>query len=244
MKITRTHIVLLLLSVIALGSIDASAQLPVRTRTVQIFSDNNTNYIEFVAPNGVTSNMTYTLPSTIPPTPGISLRLAAVPAPTATSATLEWTPEPPAPAPLFAYVGADQAFGTTVLGNVTGLSLTPLVANAVYEFEAVIAYDGGNVGADLQIAFVTTNTTFIRWSAMGNAGASVAPVSVTGSGTAMTDIPTNSTSFSTDMSIHVKGMLIVGATDGTIQLQAATTTGGNTVNILRGTFLKATRMTN
>lgn len=243
MKITIFHIVLLVLSALALGSIDASAQLPVRTRNVQVFS-NNANYVEFVAPSGLTSTMTYTLPSSIPATAGLSLRLAAVPAPTATTATLEWSPEPPAPAPLFAYVTADQSFATNALGNVTGLALSPLVANAVYEFEAVVAYDGGNVGSDLQIAFTTTNTTFIRWSAVGNGGASVAPVSIVGSGTAMTDIPTNSTAFGTDLSIHVKGLLIVGATDGSIQLQAATTTAGNTVNILRGTFLKATRMTN
>jgi hypothetical protein len=46
------------------------------------------------------------------------------------------------------------------------------------------------------------------------------------------------------MSIHVKGLIIVDAIDGTLQMQAATTTAGNSVRILQGSFIKATRMTN
>ena len=234
----------MVLCAIAFSSIDAFAQLPIRSRSVQIFSNNNVNYVEFVSPNGMLANTTYTLPSTIPVTAGLSLRLAAVPAPTATTATLEWSPEPAGPAPQFSYVTADQTFAGTVLSDVTALLITALRAGKVYEFEALIAYDGLNAGADLQIAFVTTNSVSIRWSAFGNGGASVSPVSVSGSGTAITDIPTNATAFGSDMSIYVKGLIVVGATDGTLQMQAGTTTAGNQVRILSSSFLKATRMTN
>lgn len=182
----------------------------------------------------------YILPDAIGAT-GAALRILSI---AGTTATLAWSPEPPAPAPEFAYVTADQTFAATALANVTDLVLTGLLAGKVYEFEALIAYDGLNAGADLQIAFVTTNTVSIRWSAFGLGGASVAPVSVTGSGTAITDIPTNATAFGTDMSIHVKGLIIVDAIDGTLQMQAATTTAGNQVRILQGSFIKATRMTN
>ncbi len=210
-----------------------------RISGVETFVGSTSGTVSISAPASVTSH-SYLLPTT-QGVVGAALRIQSV---AGVTAQLAWTSEPPAPAPLFAYVAADQTFNAASLSNVTGLVLTPLVANTVYEFEAIVAYDGLNVGADLQIAFVTTNTTFIRWSAVGNGGASVAPVSVVGSGTAMTDIPTNATSFGADMGIHIKGMLIVGATDGTIQMQAGTTTAGNQVRILQGTFLKATRMTN
>ncbi|HLP27868.1 MAG TPA: hypothetical protein VK147_04445 [Candidatus Didemnitutus sp.] len=205
----------------------------------QIFVGSVAGTLAMRAPATVTTH-DYILPDAIGAT-GAALRILSV---AGTTATLAWSPEPPAPAPEFAYVTADQTFAVNALANVTDLVLTGLIAGRVYEFEALIAYDGLNAGADLQIAFVTTNTLSIRWSAFGNAGASVAPVSVTGSGTAITDIPTNTTAFGTDMSVHVKGLLIIGALDGTIQMQAATTTAGNQIRILQGSFIKATRMTN
>ncbi|MBK7411997.1 MAG: hypothetical protein IPI29_05530 [Ignavibacteria bacterium] len=60
---------ILLLCAIALGSVDAFAQLPVRTRSLQLISNNNTNLIEHRAPNGILSNFTYTWPSAYPTNP-------------------------------------------------------------------------------------------------------------------------------------------------------------------------------
>lgn len=203
------------------------------------FVGSTSGTLSMAAPAVVTTH-DYILPAVLGVT-GAALRIQSI---AGTTATLAWSPEPPAPAPEFAYVTADQTFAAVPLANVTSLVLANLVANRVYEFEALIAYDGLNAGADLQIAFVTTNTVSIRWSAFGVGGASVAPVSVSGSGTAMTDIPTNATAFGNDMSVLVKGLIVVGALNGTIQMQAGTTTAGNQVRILQGSYIKATRMTN
>ncbi|HLP28433.1 MAG TPA: hypothetical protein VK147_07325, partial [Candidatus Didemnitutus sp.] len=48
---------------------NALAQLPVRTRSLQLISNNNTNLIEHRAPDGILSNFTYTWPSAYPTNP-------------------------------------------------------------------------------------------------------------------------------------------------------------------------------
>jgi len=194
--------------------------------------------IEVRAPAALTSHE-YRLPATQGAV-GSALRIASL---AGTEAQLEWTPEPTAPAPLFARRTADLAYSSTTLTSDAQL-VVPLAINYVYEFEGLIAFDGTTADADLQIAFTVPAGASIRWGIVNAVGASIAPSSITGSGTAATDIPVNTSSPGSDMSIYVKGLVVMGGTAGNLTLQAATTTAGKTINILTNSFIKATRMTN
>lgn len=194
--------------------------------------------IEVRAPAVLTSHE-YRLPSTQGGI-GSALRIASL---AGTEAQLEWTPEPVAPAPLFARRTSDAAYSSTTLASDAQLTL-PLAATYVYEFEGLIAFDGTTVDADLQLAFTIPAGAAIRWGVVNAVGTSIAPSSITGSGVAVTDIPVNTTSPGTDMSIYIKGLVVMGGTAGNLTLQVGTTTTGKTVNILTNSFVKATRMTN
>lgn len=229
---------------LALASfVDASAQLPVRTRLLRLMSD-NANAVEFLAPLGLASTRTYTMPSTIPLVAGAALRIASTPAPTATTATLEWTTEAVAPAPLFSYSTADQSLSTTTLADLTSLGAGGLVASKVYEVEALIAYDGTSADASLKLSVVVTPApTLLRWTVVGANGVALSPNWVTSTTGTVLDLPVNSADATRDNTLLVKGIVVVSAATSTLQLRGAITSTG-TIRILQGSYFKATRMTN
>ncbi len=51
-------------------AVEAHAQLPVRTRDLRLFSNNNVNYVSHTAPNGLLTNTVYTWPTALPSTNG------------------------------------------------------------------------------------------------------------------------------------------------------------------------------
>lgn len=222
---------------------DLHAQLPVRTRLLRLMSD-NANAIEFLAPLGLAATRTYTLPSTIPIVPGAALRVASTPAPTATTATLEWTSEAVAPAPTFSYTTADQSLATTTMTDLTLLGAAGLVASKVYEFEALIAYDGTSTDANLKLMVVVTPApTSIRWGIVGATGIGLSPSSVTNVSSALVDLPVSTTDPGRDNTILLKGLVVLSGATSTLQIRGAATSSG-TVRILQGSYVKATRMTN
>lgn len=197
-----------------------------------------TNYVAFQAPViASTNDQTYTLPSTIG-TAGQVLRIATSPAPTATAATLEWGA---AGTPLFARRTSDVAYTVPSLVN-DGELVISLTANDVFDFEAMVAYDGAQPNADLQVAFTVPAGASIRWSVIRGGNSNYAPQSITASGASISDIPVNSSSPGDDMTVYVRGIVVMGGTAGTLQLQAGTTTASKTVNILTNSFIKATKV--
>lgn len=208
------------------------------TRSTLHFEEDGANGSEsvgFQAPSALAGNSTYIFPGTIGGV-GTALRILSV---AGTTATLDWTPEAVQPATLFARKAADQAYTATALANDNDLVLSLLGTNT-YEFEAVLAYDGAIAGAGITIGFVCPSATAMRWTIVNGAGSSVAPSSVTGSGNSIADLSVNYSSPGTDMSIHIKGVVVMGAA-GTLQLQAASSTGA-TVNLLSLSYLKASRI--
>ncbi len=117
-----------------------------------------------------------------------------------------------------------------------------LTANDVFEFEAMIAYSGVTAAAAMRLAFTVPAGASIRWGIVNGGFASVSPMSVSTSGTAISDIPVNTTTPTNEQVIYVKGLVVMGATAGNLQLQAATTTAATTVNLLTNSFIKATKV--
>jgi hypothetical protein len=225
------------------GATDMRGQLPVRTRLLRLMSD-NANAVEFLAPLGLAATRTYTLPSTIPIIPGAVLRIATSPAPTATSATLEWTPEAAAAAALFSYTTADQSLTSTTMTDLTLLGAAGLVAAKVYEFEALIAYDGTSTDASLKLSVaVTPAPTLLRWTVVGADGIGLSPNWVTTTTGTVIDLPVQSSDATRDNALLVKGIVVVSASTSTLQLRGGVTSSG-TIRILQGSYVKASRMTN
>ncbi|MBS1561315.1 MAG: hypothetical protein JSS89_06895 [Bacteroidetes bacterium] len=190
------------------------------------------------APAVIATNHTYTMPAATG-TANQVLRIASVPAPTATSATLEWASA--ATAPPFARRTSDLAYAATGLVNDPQLAVA-LTANDVFEFEAMIAYSGVTSAAAMRLAFTVPAGASIRWGIVNGGFASVSPMSVSTSGTAISDIPVNTTTPTNEQVIYVKGLVVMSATAGNLQLQAATTTASTTVNLLTNSFIKATKV--
>lgn len=201
-----------------------------------VFVGSTSGTVSLAAPAVVTTH-DYRLP-TAQGTVGAALRIASV---AGVSSQLAWTDDPVAPAPLFARRTADIAYNSNALANDAQLLLALAVSN-IYEFEAMIAYDGTTSADDLQIAFTVPAGASIRWGVTGGNGVSVSPSSIDASGTAISDIPVNTTTPGNDVMIMVKGLVVMGATAGNLQLRVATTTVGKTVRLLTNSYIKASRM--
>jgi len=199
----------------------------------QIFVGSTSGTVSLAAPAVVTTH-DYVLPA-VQGAVGNALRIQSV---AGVSAQLEWAADAPA---LFARRTADATYATNVLGN-DGQLFVALLANDTYEFEAMIAYDGATTDADLQLAFAVPAGAAIRWGITGGNGVSVSPSSIAVSGTAITDIPVNTTTSGNDVMIYVKGLVVMGGTAGNLQLQAATTTAAKTTVLLTNSYLKASKM--
>jgi hypothetical protein len=127
-----------------------------------------------------------------------------------------------------------------------------LQANATYEFSGVIVYNGAAASSDLKLGISFSGTvTSLRWSAM-EGGVALAPSTVTtaatnGSvGTVGTDIISPFTAdgtFANELSIYVSGVIQVGGTGGTLQMQESQVTSQATQTTIRlNSTLKATRV--
>jgi hypothetical protein len=142
----------------------------------------------------------------------------------------------------------------TATTNITSTSLAvdptlqlTLVANATYEFSGVIAYDGAGTGgttaSNLNIAmhFATGTLTSIRWSA-DQAGTAVSPSSITTDGTAITSFHVDPVTATNDQSIFISGIIVVGATGGTLEVEEALNSAAGNTEILSNSFIRATRV--
>jgi|GEM_PF-2462816 len=190
------------------------------------------------APAVIATSHTYTMPAATG-TANQVLRVASAPAPTAAAATLEWATA--ATAPVFARRTSNQNYALNVLANDAQL-VVALSANDVFEFEAMIAYEGLTTAAAMQLAFTVPAGATIRWGIVNSGFASISPMSIAVSGTAITDIPVNTTTATNDQVVYVKGLVVMGATPGNLQLQSAATVAATQITIMMNSFLKATKV--
>ena len=122
-----------------------------------------------------------------------------------------------------------------------------LVASATYEFSGVIAYDasgsGGTTAADLKIAMnFTVVPTSIRWSA-NQPGTAVSPTSVNTNTTAISDFRVDPVTLGNTQSVFVSGIIVVGTTGGTLEVEEAQNTSQTATTTVRAnSFIRATRV--
>lgn len=143
-------------------------------------------------------------------------------------------------APLCAYKSANQSSTSTTLGLDSAL-LLPLLANAVYDFELVLGYNGGALGSnDLQFAWVIPSSAAIGYTVYGNttSGNATAAPWYTGTSTPAA-LGTNGTS--TPVGAVMSGTVAVSTTAGNLQLQWAKNSGagGTATTVLAGSVLLA-----
>jgi hypothetical protein len=158
--------------------------------------------------------------------------------------------------PLYAYKFTDQAYNTasTVLQPDVDLLLTGMVASAVYELEAMIyVFESANVtNMDVQLAFSFPAGAALSWGGHGlhvNWTAAAGAVEFEAASIVNdTSSPTSSISYglannAVPPNVQIRGILRMGATLGTLQLQAAqATSSGTMLTIMQDSYLKLTRI--
>lgn len=142
-------------------------------------------------------------------------------------------------APLSAYKSSNQPGSGSTLANDSALFL-PLLANAVYDFELVLGYNGGTLGSsDLKFAWVIPSGATMGYAVYGNTtgGSATSAPWYTQSSTPAA-LGTNGTS--TPVGAVMSGTVAVSSTAGTLQLQWARNAGSGTApTVLAGSVLVA-----
>lgn len=145
--------------------------------------------------------------------------------------------------PLFARKATDEARASTVtLANDTSLTVPGLVSGAIYEVQALIAYDGGAGGSEGDIQWKFTVPT----SSSGIYGYTRARQSdgvFTGAFNSLwTDTNTaQTTGVGASMCLQIKGLLVAGA-NGTLTFQWAQFTSKTTnTHVLANSYLLVRR---
>ena len=194
-------------------------------------------------------NITYTLPATNGST-GQVLQVASSPAPTATTATLEWGT--PAGSSGFGGVGGlifvrkgsdESVVSSTTLQNDDDL-VVAVNANETYEVEGILYVTSTNAGHDFKLAFTAPSGSTIKIpyssSRAGSTNYLENDVLIT-SGTSGTVVDLNSGNLHV---ITIRGTLRTSGTSGNFQLQWAddNTSGTQTVTVEIDSFLKLTRV--
>ena len=154
---------------VGIGQNDPSQRLEVRNGNVLLSNSGTAAQLRFQEPNGggtsysafqagaQSADFVYTLPTTIP-TANQVLTASSVSAP---NVTLTWASASPI---LFSRRTADLSITNDVTLNNDAQLVVAVAANTVYEFEAIVAYDGNTVTtSDLQVAFTIPAAATMRW---------------------------------------------------------------------------------
>lgn len=194
-------------------------------------------------------NITYTLPTTNG-SAGQLLRIASSPAPTATTATLEWASASGSSG--FGSVGGivfarktanEDVTSSTTLQNDDHLTVA-LNANESYELDGVLFASTTDNGHDLQIALTVPTGTTMRVSYHGteeNTTNNRETDVLTASGTAGTVVNLQSAN---GVVVRLKGLIRTAGTSGNVTLQWAddSSAGSETVTLGTDSFFKVTRV--
>ncbi|MGE3799449.1 MAG: hypothetical protein AB7H80_00350 [Candidatus Kapaibacterium sp.] len=194
-------------------------------------------------------NITYTLPATNG-TAGQVLRVAAAPAPTGTTATLEWGTASGATGfssvggMVFVRKGTDESVvSSTTLQNDDDL-VVALNANQTYEIQGILYITTTNAGHDFQMAFTVPSGASMKIPYFSSRAGSTNYLEndvLTTSGTAGTVVDLAS---GTLQVVTVRGTVRTGGNSGDLQLQWAddNTGGTQTVTMETDSFLRVVRV--
>lgn len=141
-------------------------------------------------------------------------------------------------------VAANQALtsSSTVLQNVTNqVASLPGTAGAIFHWRNIVFYDA-SATADIKFAYTIPAAATMRWAinALGTGGTNPTYVTTTASGTA---VAAGALGVGTVLQAYLEGEIIMGATPGNLQLQAAQNTSDATnINIFLGSYLEIWRL--
>lgn len=122
----------------------------------------------------------------------------------------------------FAYKAADQFVNAVAtIANDTDLHLS-LVANAVYKFEAYLVYDGSTT-ADMDVKWNVPTGITGGWSGQlfGSGASTTNSVQDLGQHAWGSTVTLGAVGVATEVCVPMRGLIIVGSTAGTLQLEWA-----------------------
>ena len=135
--------------------------------------------------------------------------------------------------------GSQSSPNSTTLANDTALFI-PLLANAVYDFELLLGYNGGTLGSsDLKIGWSVPSGTTMGYTAYGNTTSGAATDAPWYTQSATPAFGTNGTS--TPIGLVLSGTVATAGTAGNLQLQWAknSTSVATVTTVLAGSVLLA-----
>lgn len=147
----------------------------------------------------------------------------------------------------FARLTADTTpvVSSTTLVNATGLGLT-VVASSVYVIDGWIQYASAT-GADIRIGWTIPASATLSWSAMGYSptvgSGGLGDVNANARNRSVSYIALGGINVNTETAAYISGLLVVGVTAGTAQVQFAqdASTASNTL-IYRDSWVRARRV--
>lgn len=141
-----------------------------------------------------------------------------------------------AAAPLSAYKGSNQSVtSSTTLVSDSALVI-PLVADAVYDFELVLGYNGASGAGNIKLAWVLPSGATIGYAIYGNTTSGAATDAPWVTSASAQALGTSGTS--TPVAAVLSGTVNVGSTAGTMQLQwAQNGSSGTATTVLAGSVL-------
>jgi hypothetical protein len=141
-------------------------------------------------------------------------------------------------APLSAYKSTNQSVtSSATLVNDSALAV-PLLANAVYDFELVLGYNGASGAGNIKLAWVLPSGATIGYAIYGNTTGGSATDAPWVTSTSAQALGTSGTS--TPVGAVLSGTVAVSGTPGTMQLQwAQNSSNGTATTVLAGSVLLA-----
>lgn len=148
---------------------------------------------------------------------------------------------------LFNLASGNQSIATTAAANATNMNVS-LAASATYTVEIMVFYNG-NSASKLRLGFAQPTSSTLSLSALGlvqsvttGGFGSLETTSIVGQTSSTDNSLTFATTTATYLCAKFHGVIVTGASAGTLQVRASLSTGTSAASIRAGSYIVARRV--